>query len=234
MIGPEESPIDDGGGAPPILSRLIELAACAEALQSKFAQERIRTLRQWLALGFGQQTADLRAYLRESGASLKALVSAGTLHDLVPSCAMEAERLWFKSNMEALIAIIRGEDSLQRRPDWRISRILDLAYRNGGASVRLKDLSAELAQSPDHLARRFRSYTGMRMSRYLSLLRMRGALEMLSNPQVTIQEVAFSMGYSAPGSFDRWFQRKFGVSPREFRRQLSSGHARRIASDLPG
>ncbi|WP_013630155.1 AraC family transcriptional regulator [Rubinisphaera brasiliensis] len=56
------------------------------------------------------------------------------------------------------------------------------------------------------------SYTGL-----LDRLRFDAACEMLTDPQMTIREIAHELGYSGPNNFVRSFRRMTGVTPGEYR-----------------
>jgi AraC-like DNA-binding protein len=223
---PGESGAESGYKSSSLLARLIHLAACVEPEHS---DARILTLRQWLTLGIEQQVEDLRACLGDSNHSLPDILASETLRGLVPPCAMEAERLWFEHGIELVIAIVRGEDQLDRTPDPRIFRILRTIYDDFREDLTVKGLSAELGRSPDHLTRRLQQYTGIGVGRYLKLLRIHGAVRMLSNPLIAIHDIAVALSYSAPGNFARWFERELGTSPAEFRMKtvafMSETHA---------
>jgi len=218
------SPAERGGNTASIFGSLIALACAAERGcgseppdAHRLSEARVQILRQWLGLGMERQAADLREYLRDRGACVETLLTAQALHDVVPSCALKAERLWFESSVEALIAIIRGEEALRRAPDSRLLCVLRLAYGGWSARLSAKTIATELGRSADHLTRRFRRYTGMPIGRYLKLLRMRAAFDELQRQLTSIHEIAALLGFSTPGNFIRWFRREFGMSPGEFR-----------------
>jgi AraC-like DNA-binding protein len=226
---PWKSAPDGGGGPASILGGLIFLAARAVELKGgpkaniqALSEARVGNLRQWLELSLEEQAADLRTYLCETRQRLAEILAAGTLRGLVPPCAMEAERLWFELNLEVLIAMVRGVEGLGEKPDESILQAVRVAYEYAGGFPNVKAFSAKIGRSADHLSRRFREYTGMGFGRYLQLLRMRVAFEMLRNPRVAIGEIAASLGYGTRGNFIRAFQSGSGMSPGEFRRQIRS------------
>jgi AraC-like DNA-binding protein len=206
----EESALNGGS----VLGRLVSLAGCAGP---DVSEARLRTLRQWLVLGLDQQIADFQAYRRDSSGRAEEMLAGADIREPVPCCAMEAERLWFESELEVVVAVVRAQDRLQERPDPRIQRILDATFDGSGAALNAKDICAELGRSADHLTRRFRAYTEMSLGRYLRLLRLRAAIEMLRCPAVEVKAIAASVGYSGTAAFVRSFRREFGMSPSEFR-----------------
>lgn len=55
---------------------------------------------------------------------------------------------------------------------------------------------------------------------YLNNIRLEKTTELLKNPDYSITEIAFEVGFKLPSSFNRIFKKKFGISPREFRKTL--------------
>jgi AraC-like DNA-binding protein len=65
---------------------------------------------------------------------------------------------------------------------------------------------------------------GMTYGRLLDRLRFDTACDMLSIPQITVQEIAHEVGYSGTNNFVRGFRRMTGMTPGEYRRhQLNGG-----------
>ena len=54
-------------------------------------------------------------------------------------------------------------------------------------------------------------------------VRRQGALRLLAQPHVTIQETAFVLGYAEPRAFHRAFRRWTGTTPGQFRRAMAHG-----------
>ena len=72
---------------------------------------------------------------------------------------------------------------------------------------------------PDYLSRIFKEATGFSMTDYLTELRMQEAKRRLLKTRERISEVALEVGYTDLSYFTRIFRRRFGVSPREYRKQ---------------
>jgi AraC-like DNA-binding protein len=64
----------------------------------------------------------------------------------------------------------------------------------------------------------FRQVFGATIAEYCAERRMRRAREFLLETQMSISEIALSIGYSSTGNFSTAFQKRFGVSPSSVRR----------------
>lgn len=69
-------------------------------------------------------------------------------------------------------------------------------------------------------ANRFKVLTGDTPVNYLATIRIQKAIEYLKSEQGDIEGIAGRVGYSSAFSFSKAFKRIYGVSPREFRKQL--------------
>jgi AraC family transcriptional regulator len=80
---------------------------------------------------------------------------------------------------------------------------------------------AELARlSPFHFVRAFKQSFGLPPHRYLSSLRMERAKSLLADPDVSVTQVAFNLGFSETSSFTTTFRKHTGLTPTAYRRGL--------------
>ena len=83
--------------------------------------------------------------------------------------------------------------------------------------VGLADVARAAGCSPFHLCRSFRAVTGSTVHRHLTALRLRAALERLSDG-LDLSQIAFETGFSSHSHFTAAFSAEFGVAPsRTFR-----------------
>ena len=75
--------------------------------------------------------------------------------------------------------------------------------------------------SGTHLVRLFRRYFDTTPRQYLLELRMRHAKRLLADEKLSIKEISARAGYNNALNFSTGFRKRFGISPREYRRQLS-------------
>ena len=77
-------------------------------------------------------------------------------------------------------------------------------------------VATQLGMSPRTLQRRLEA-EGTTFSALVDSTRRGRALQLLAEPGLTAQEVAFALGYSEPRAFHRAFRRWTGMSPGEYR-----------------
>ena len=77
---------------------------------------------------------------------------------------------------------------------------------------------AEMAGiSRDYFSRIFKNITGMNYSKWLNMIRMEKATELLSHNNMTLTEVAMYSGFKSIPSFNRVFHDEKGMAPGEYR-----------------
>jgi AraC-like DNA-binding protein len=66
--------------------------------------------------------------------------------------------------------------------------------------------------------RAFKQRFGKTFTSYLNHIRIKKASELLKNPNLSVTEIAFFVGYGSFSQFMRVFKTIYGVSPKEYRR----------------
>ena len=80
---------------------------------------------------------------------------------------------------------------------------------------------AEMAGiSKDYFSRIFRNVTGTNYSKWLNIIRLEKATELLADKQLTLTETAMLSGFQSISSFNRVFREEKGMSPGEYRALL--------------
>lgn len=82
--------------------------------------------------------------------------------------------------------------------------------------ISLDSLSSSMYISPTYMSKLFKQETGDSPINYLISVRMEKAKELLTNQELTIKEVATSVGYQDAYHFSKLFKKWTGTSPREF------------------
>jgi len=85
---------------------------------------------------------------------------------------------------------------------------------------KIYDLALECNLSESHLQHLFKQCTGLGLGRLLSEKRMQRAADLLGQTDMSIKEIACSVGYEHTSSFSRAFERHFSQAPRSYRQEL--------------
>jgi transcriptional regulator GlxA family with amidase domain len=88
--------------------------------------------------------------------------------------------------------------------------------------LRVENLAARARLSPRHFSRQFADVFGLAPARYVEELRLSEARRMLAQDGLSIQRTAAAVGYASTDVFRRAFERRFGLSPNEYRSRFGS------------
>ena len=106
------------------------------------------------------------------------------------------------------------EDDVMRRmmlvTDY-IKNNLTVDDLSQGAMAQMAGISRE------YFSRIFKNVTGMNYSKWLNMIRLEKASELLSHKNMSLTEVAMLSGFQSIPSFNRVFHEDKGMSPGEFR-----------------
>lgn len=139
------------------------------------------------------------------------------LRGWTPMSDMEGETLVRAAFAQALRLHFGGRDGVPRSLDARRrGRVLELIYEGSG-SLSLNDLADAAALSPYHFARSFTRSFGMPPHRFVTLVRLEQALDVLRTKQTTVRAAATQAGFHNLHHFRRIFQRQYGVLPSQIR-----------------
>jgi len=95
-----------------------------------------------------------------------------------------------------------------------LQKLYDIIHANiGNASFSAGDLSGEMGMSHSNLLRKVRSLTGKSINQFIREVRLKQALEILREEDVTISEVTFRIGFTSPSYFTACFGKYYGYPP---------------------
>ena len=77
--------------------------------------------------------------------------------------------------------------------------------------------------STNHLAKLFRTMTGLSTQKYLTMRRMKLAKELLSRTSDGIAEIMEQCGFNDANYFSRYFRKCQGMSPSQYREAFLKG-----------
>lgn len=99
-------------------------------------------------------------------------------------------------------------------------------------AVTLEDVAAAVNASPFNFARIFQEQTGLPVHRYLTMLRLRAALERLADPHIDLTDIALDLGFSSHSHFTDVFRREFGETPSAVRQRSTEKAMREMSKNL--
>lgn len=95
-----------------------------------------------------------------------------------------------------------------------ILEYLNNSYQN---NIELKDCALKFHTSSSYISRLFRKYSSTSFISYLNEIRIKSAVKLLEETDISIKEVAFKVGYNNLNYFYRIFKKHTGVTPSVFK-----------------
>ncbi len=100
---------------------------------------------------------------------------------------------------------------------YNLQRGIKYINENYMNKMRLEAVARKSGMSRYHFSREFKKSMGNTYQNYLNKIRIERAKEFLKDPNLSITEVAFSIGYSDLSHFERIFKKMLGYTPSEFK-----------------
>ena len=99
----------------------------------------------------------------------------------------------------------------------RINKVVAYINNHLDETLDLKTLANEAALSDFHFHRIFKALKGEAIGGYITRLRLEATARLLRYTALTIEEIAFNIGYETPASLSKAFKKQYGISPTEYK-----------------
>jgi len=109
------------------------------------------------------------------------------------------------------------EGAADLHPDELITQIQFWMRTNLSSTLSLTELAAQFDISHRTFSRRFKNATGIKASYYWQKIRIEAVKDLLSSSNLSIQEIAFQVGYQDQGQLTRLFKKQLKLTPRDYR-----------------
>lgn len=126
---------------------------------------------------------------------------------------------------EWLVHSITGfVDHMEKRSDNRtiesIAAVKEYIDNHLSEELSLDTVASKVFLSPKYLSKIFKEETGKNYVEYVTEKRMEKALELMENRNMTIEQIANTVGYGTTAYFIKKFKEKNGYTPKNYIRQL--------------
>jgi AraC-like DNA-binding protein len=151
----------------------------------------------------------------------EALAEMEAAHDRHSGVCADALRLAIltrqfsgQPNLRAEQPFGRNAKSLQK---WRLKRVLQYVDDHLAAKITLQGLAEVAGLSRMHFAAQFRAATGLRPHQYVLKRRIEHAEDLLKQAEISLVEVALTVGFQTQAHFTTVFKRFAGDTPYQWR-----------------
>ena len=109
---------------------------------------------------------------------------------------------------------------LKEHMSEKIDRILNYINHYYYEPLSLTDVAAHFQVSETYLSRYFKKKTGQNFINYLNEVRIENAALELRGTDASITNIAMDSGFSTPSVLNRYYKKKYGITPSEYRKQI--------------
>ena len=85
--------------------------------------------------------------------------------------------------------------------------------------ISVPDLALELGLSRTSLYRKIKSLTGLSINKFIRIVKLKFAAQLLTYNDSTVSEVAFHIGFNDLKYFRECFKERYGILPSEYQKQ---------------
>lgn len=120
-----------------------------------------------------------------------------------------------------LSEIIPQLELVERTPSEsnNLKRLLEYCGENFTKDLNLENLSKELYMNKYHISHLFNDVLGISLRKYINTMRIKLAEQLLAQNELSVNEVAYSVGFTTQRTFNRVFIEHRGITPSEFRQK---------------
>ena len=155
------------------------------------------------------------------GSSSKAVAYVGILCYGKPFWGVGIDADIIKSSIEALtVAVNKLEDigSADTCKDARMIEIMNYIQANY-IDVTLDDLAEKFYLSKPYISKYIKEKSGMTFGELVKKIRMKKAKALLKSSNMTVENIALTVGYQNVEHFNRMFKKAYNMTPIQFRNQ---------------
>lgn len=102
----------------------------------------------------------------------------------------------------------------------RITQVLKLIHSRWNEDISVPELAEQVHVSPNYLSRFFSRHIHMTITDYIGSIRIHHALTMLREDHCSVTDVALQAGFPNSSAFIRKFKQQFGVTPKQYAKDL--------------
>ena len=110
-----------------------------------------------------------------------------------------------------------NNDSTKQDYLRRVNLVIDYIDKNLDKEITLSTLAEVSSFSPFHFHRIIRAFLNEPIGAYITRQRVKKAASLIRSTDLSIQDIAYKVGYDMPSSLSKAFKQLYNISPTEYR-----------------
>ncbi|KAB2332175.1 response regulator [Cytobacillus depressus] len=104
----------------------------------------------------------------------------------------------------------------------KIQQIQQYIRDHSHEDISLETLAQKINLNPIYISKMFKEKLGINYIDFLTQCRIEKAKKLLNDPERSLKEITYEIGYNEPNYFSKVFKKMCGISPKEYRKTLLS------------
>ena len=126
------------------------------------------------------------------------------------------------SNFKKKIDISLSEIEITSMDEKFVQKTISIVEENiGNPEFLVEDLCKEMGMSRVYFYKKILALTDKTPSEFIRFIRLKRAADLLEKSQMFVNEIAFQVGFNDPKYFRKYFKEEFGVTPNEYKKNVS-------------
>ena len=147
---------------------------------------------------------EMKDYSEVQGKGLQLIINGNILHIM------------------GLIYSINKHEIFKEKETQKIHKACIFMHENICKKLKPEDIAESLHMSYSSFRKIFKQYIGIAPHQYMLQLKLEKIKELLSNSDMSIQDIALEMGFESADYFSYFFRSKTGINPLSYRKEIES------------
>jgi len=140
-------------------------------------------------------------------------VFMGALFNRMVTACADKDKAFLQSGIDLVLGQLRSGGHVAVIPE----KFLQLVFERGKAPLNVSDYAGILKVTPNYLNKTVKNHTHRTAIDWIEIARLNMAKQLLRNRSLSIAEIAEKTGLVDQSYFSRFFKKKMGITPSEYR-----------------
>ena len=177
------------------------------------------TLKQFFDISYELSTYE--EYALSHGSSSKAIAYVGITCDGKNYWGVGMDEDIIKASISALVVAVNKLPQIQQNEEGQDERLTAMLnyIQNNYQTVTLESVAEQFHLSEPYVSKYIKDKSGKTFGEHVAHIRMKRAKTLLKNGNMTVENIAYAVGYQNVEHFNRTFKKSFDMTPIQYRNE---------------
>ena len=180
------------------------------------------TLKQFFGISYELSTYEEHAL--SHGSSSKAIAYVGITCEGKNYWGVGMDEDIIKASISALVVAVNKLPQIEQNEEGQDERLTSMLnfIQNNYQNVTLESLAEQFHLSEPYVSKYIKDKSGKTFGEHVAHIRMKRAKTLLKNGNMTVENIAYAVGYQNVEHFNRTFKKSFDMTPIQYRNEARS------------